>query len=235
MKLLEDSLNELNISYTDKQIDMFNQYYELLIEWNKRINLTAITEKEDVILKHFVDSVLICRFFKFYQGIRLIDIGTGAGFPGIPVKILNPECSIVLLDSLNKRIRFLDTVINTLGLTDIECIHGRAEDVSREKNYRRSFDYSISRAVSNLSTLSEYCIPFLKTEGKFIAYKSDKSEKEIIESENAVSCLGSEITDIKEISIPGTDILRKFVIITNKKPVDNKYPRKAGIPEKDPL
>jgi 16S rRNA (guanine527-N7)-methyltransferase len=165
----------------------------------------------------------------------LIDVGTGAGFPGIPIKILNPDCSIVLLDSLNKRIKFLEHVINELNLKNIECIHGRAEDVSREKIYRGCFDFAVSRAVANLSTLSEYCIPFLKTCGIFISYKSDKSDDEIMESENAINCLGSELTKIETIKLPNSDIVRNLVIITSKKPVSNKYPRKAGIPLKEPL
>ena len=235
MDLLRKSLDKLGVTYTENQINMFRQYYEILIEWNKKMNLTAITDLEDVILKHFVDSLLVCSFFKFTDEIQMIDIGTGAGFPGIPIKILNPDCRIVLLDSLNKRINFLKIVIDTLGLKNIECIHGRAEDVSREKNYRSKFNYSVSRAVANLSTLSEYCIPFLKTGGKFLAYKSDRSDEEIIQSENAVKTLNSEITEIKEILIPDTDIKRKIVIITNKGPVNNRYPRKAGIPLKDPL
>ena len=162
-------------------------------------------------------------------------MGTGAGFPGIPIKILNPDCRIVLLDSLNKRVRFLETVVDELGLDNVECIHGRAEDVSREKKYRASFDLSVSRAVANLSTLCEYCIPFLKKGGMFVSYKSDKADDEINGSENAVRTLGSEITSVKEIALPETDIVRKFVMITNIKQVSNIYPRKAGIPSKDPL
>ena len=232
---LRDSLDKLNIQYSDEQIEQFRSYYELLTEWNKKINLTAITGYDEVVQKHFIDSVLICSLFDFNKDIRLIDVGTGAGFPGLPIKILNPDCRIVLLDSLNKRVRFLETVVSELGLDKVECIHGRAEDVSREKKYRASFDLSVSRAVANLSTLSEYCIPFLKKGGKFISYKSDKADDEIKQSENAVRILGSEITSVREIVLPDTDIIRKFVIITNNKQVSNIYPRKAGIPAKDPL
>lgn len=233
--LLKDSFKKLNIPVDENILKKFDVYYELLIEWNKKVNLTAITEYEDVVRKHFIDSVLICTFLDFKTGTRIIDIGTGAGFPGIPLKILNPDCSITLLDSLNKRIKFLDTVISELGLSDIECIHGRAENVAREKEYRASFDFSVSRAVANLSTLCEYCIPFLKERGKFISYKSEKSDDEIKESENAVKCLNSEITSVKKVLLPDTDIVRKFVVIENKKKVSGKYPRKAGIPAKDPL
>lgn len=232
---LRDSLGKLKIQYNDEQIEQFRSYYELLTEWNKKINLTAITGYEDVVRKHFIDSIMICSLLDLNKDIRIIDVGTGAGFPGIPIKILNPDCRIVLLDSLNKRVRFLETVVNELGLDNVECIHGRAEDVSREKKYRASFDLSVSRAVANLSTLCEYCIPFLKKGGMFVSYKSDKADDEINGSENAVRTLGSEITSVKEIALPETDIVRKFVMITNIKQVSNIYPRKAGIPAKDPL
>lgn len=232
---LRDSLDKLKIQYNDEQIEQFRSYYELLTEWNKKINLTAITGYEDVVRKHFIDSILICSLLDLNKDIRIIDVGTGAGFPGIPIKILNPDCRIVFLDSLNKRVRFLETVVDELGLDNVECIHGRAEDVSREKKYRASFDLSVSRAVANLSTLCEYCIPFLKKGGMFVSYKSDKADDEINGSENAVRTLGSEITSVKEIALPETDIVRKFVMITNKKQVSNIYPRKAGIPAKDPL
>ena len=232
---LRDSLDKLKIQYNDEQIEQFRSYYELLTEWNKKINLTAITGYEDVVRKHFIDSILICSLLDLTKDIRIIDVGTGAGFPGIPIKILNPDCRIVLLDSLNKRVRFLENVVDELGLENVECIHGRAEDVSREKKYRASFDLSVSRAVANLSTLCEYCIPFLKKGGMFVSYKSDKADDEINGSENAVRTLGSEITSVKEIALPETDIVRKFIMITNIKQVSNIYPRKAGIPAKDPL
>ncbi len=233
--MLEKALKNLDILFNDDQLNMFETYYEMLIDWNKRINLTAITEYEDVILKHFVDSVLICKYFNLNKDIHIIDVGTGAGFPGIPIKILNPDCNIVLLDSLNKRINFLYTVKEELGLRNLECIHGRAEDVSHEKKYRGMFDFAVSRAVANLSTLSEYCIPFIKPGGKFISYKSDKSDDEIKNADNALSHLNSVLTSVEEICIPDTDIIRRLIVITNEKPVSNKYPRKAGIPAKDPL
>ena len=233
--LLEKALKNLDLFFNDDQLNMFETYYEMLIDWNKKINLTSITEYEDVILKHFVDSVLICKYFNLDKDIHIIDVGTGAGFPGIPIKILNPECNIVLLDSLNKRINFLNAVKDELCLKNIELIHGRAEDISRETNYRGRFDLAVSRAVANLSTLSEYCIPFLKPGGKFISYKSDKSDDEIKKSGNALRHLNSVLTSIEEICIPDTDITRRLIIITNEKPVSNKYPRKAGIPAKDPL
>ncbi len=234
-ELLRDSLDELGIEYDDKQIEMFGVYYDLLIDWNSRINLTSITEPDEVIIKHFVDSILISRVIDLRSGVSLIDVGTGAGFPGIPIKIINPGCDVVLLDSLNKRIKFLEETISKLGLENIRCIHGRAEDVSREKNMRGRFDLSVSRAVANLSTLSEYCIPFLKKGGKFISYKSDKSEDEINDSKNAIKLLGSKIVKVEDVALPHTDITRRFVIIENEEPVNMKYPRKAGVPAKSPL
>lgn len=233
--LLSESLKKLNIPFNEDQLEMFESYYELLNEWNNKMNLTSITEYDDVIRKHFIDSAAVLKFIKPDENTKMIDIGTGAGFPGIPIKILKPDCKLVLLDSLNKRIRFLETVIDELKLHDIKCVHGRAEDLARNKEYRASFDYSVSRAVANLSTLSEYCIPFLKTGGSFISYKSDKSDEEIENSKNAIKCLGSEITAVEEVLLPDTDILRKFVFIKNIKQVSNKYPRKAGIPVKEPL
>ncbi|MCR5358086.1 MAG: 16S rRNA (guanine(527)-N(7))-methyltransferase RsmG [Lachnospiraceae bacterium] len=233
--LLRDSLNELKIEYDEKQIEMFKAYYDLLIDWNLRMNLTAITELDEVIIKHFVDSVLICKFIDADKDVSIIDVGTGAGFPGIPLKILNPDCRMVLLDSLNKRVRFLEETVSVLGLENVICLHGRAEDVARETKFRENFDYSVSRAVANLSTLSEYCIPFLKPGGSFISYKSDKSEEEINESKAAIKLLNSKIVSVKEEILPHSDIVRKFVIVKSMGRVDKKYPRKAGVPIKNPL
>ena len=232
--LLKRELDKLKIEWSDEMIDRFNIFYDLLIEWNKKINLTAITEYDDVVIKHFIDSILILTFTDI-DNKRLIDVGTGAGFPGIPLKILKPDCEIFLIDSLNKRVRFLEYVSDSLGLRNITLLHGRAEDLARDKGLRETFDYSVSRAVSNLSTLSEYCIPFLKRGGLFISYKSDKSDDEIKSSLNAINILGSKIETVEERYLPGGEIKRKFVVIKKINEVSNKYPRKAGIPVKDPL
>ena len=232
--LLEKSLEKLNIEFNNDQIQKFNAYYELLIEWNNKINLTTITEYDDVVSKHFIDSILICGFIDL-SGKKIIDIGTGGGFPGIPVKIISPDTDIVLLDSLNKRVNFLNEVISELKLEKIEAIHGRAEDLAHDKNLRGKFDYSISRAVANLSTLSELCIPFLKKGGTFISYKSENTDEEIKDAESAIKILGSKIERVEESIIPENDIKRRFILIKNIKQVDNRYPRKAGIPKKDPL
>ncbi len=232
--LLEKSLEKLNIGFNDDQIKKFNDYYELLIEWNNKINLTAITEYDEVISKHFIDSILICSFIDL-NGKKIIDIGTGGGFPGIPIKIINPDTDIVLVDSLNKRVNFLNEVISELKLEKIEAIHGRAEDLGHDKNLRGKFDYSVSRAVANLSTLSELCIPFLKEGGTFISYKSENTDEEIKDAESAISKLGSKIEKIEECMIPENVIKRRFILIKNTRQVDNRYPRKAGIPKKVPL
>lgn len=232
--LLKRELDKLKIEWSDEMIDRFNIFYDLLLEWNKKINLTAITEYDDVVIKHFIDSILILTFTDI-DNKRLIDVGTGAGFPGIPLKILKPDCEIFLIDSLNKRVRFLEYVSDSLGLRNITLLHGRAEDLARDKGLRETFDYSVSRAVSNLSTLSEYCIPFLKRGGSFISYKSDKSDDEIKSSLNAIKILGSKIETVEERYLPGGEIKRKFVVIKKINEVSYKYPRKAGIPVKDPL
>jgi 16S rRNA (guanine527-N7)-methyltransferase len=232
--LLKESLNILGIECSEDKIDRFNDYYDLLIKWNENINLTAITEYEDVVIKHFIDSILICTFTDI-GGCKIIDVGTGAGFPGIPLKILYPECEMFLLDSLNKRVKFLEETVKALDLNKISCIHGRAEDLARKKEYRGAFDISVSRAVANLSTLSEYCIPFLKTGGLFISYKSDKSDEEVRLAENAIKLLGAKLLNVEECSLPGSDIKRKFVIIESLGSTNKRFPRKAGIPVKDPL
>ena len=227
------SLSEYSIDISEKQLSSFERYYELLIEWNEKINLTAITEKEDVYVKHFLDSVSIIKICDLNQFDNLIDVGTGAGFPGIPIKILFPHLKITLLDSLNKRLVFLNTVIEELGLTDICTIHGRAEDIARLPEYRDKYDICVSRAVANLSTLSELCLPFVKKDGYFISYKSDKINNEINESKNAIQLLGGNIGS--EVSFKLDDYDRTLLSIQKLTVTPKKYPRKAGTPAKDPI
>lgn len=228
-------LEELHLSLNEKQIRQFLTYYQLLAEWNQVMNLTAITEYEEVVVRHFLDSLAVVKAYDFQNTERLIDVGTGAGFPGIPLKIAFPRIRLVLLDSLNKRIRFLNHVTNELQLEQVETIHGRAEDVAREKPYREQFDVCVSRAVANLSTLSEYCLPFVKVGGCFISYKSGKIQEEVQEASGAVQLLGGETPDIIRFLLPDTDLERSFVKITKKKPTPGKFPRKAGLPGKEPL
>lgn len=234
-EIFKSKLNELNISLTEKMYQQFDKYYEILVEWNKVMNLTGITEYEEVNEKHFVDSLSIVNIQDLKNIESVIDIGTGAGFPGIPLKIAFPHLRITLLDSLNKRIKFLNEVIDQLGLQDIETIHGRAEDFAKQKEYRESYDLCVSRAVANLSTLSEYCLPYVKKGGFFIPYKSGEIEEELKNSERAVKILGGDIKDIVKFELPGTDIKRSFIKIKKKEQTAKKYPRKAGLPAKEPL
>ena len=234
-KIFERKLNELGVELTDNMKRQFDIYYEMLTEWNKVMNLTGITEYEEVNEKHFIDSLSIVKVIDMSKIDKIIDIGTGAGFPGMPLKIAFPHLKVTLLDSLNKRIKFLDAVIDELKLEEIETIHGRAEDYARQEQYRENYDLCVSRAVSNLSTLSEYCLPYVKKEGVFISYKSGDIEEELLKSKKAIQILGGRVEDVVKFSLPETDIHRSFVKIRKTSATKNKYPRKAGLPAKEPL
>ena len=235
MSKFEKALEKLNIQLNEKQMYQFTTYYEMLVETNKVMNLTAITEYDEVVDKHFVDSLSLIQAIDLNQPLKVIDVGTGAGFPGIPLKIAFPQLKIVLLDSLNKRINFLNRVIEALELTDIETIHGRAEDFGRNPEYRERFDLCVSRAVANLSTLSEYCLPFIQVGGRFIPYKSGKIQEEMEASRRAVTLLGGNIAECLSYNLADTDMERSLVIIEKLKPTKKAYPRKAGKPSKEPL
>ena len=234
-KLLLDKVSELSIELNEKQVEQFIKFYEMLVEWNKVMNLTGITEYEEVVEKHFVDSLSIIKAVDVMNVNTVIDIGTGAGFPGIPLKIAFPHLKITLLDSLNKRIKFLNAVIDELGLEDIYTIHGRAEDFAKQEAYREKYDLCVSRAVANLSTLSEYCLPYVNVDGMFVPYKSGDIEDELNNSKKAVNILGGKIEKTIKFELPGTDIGRSFVKIKKIKNTAKKYPRKAGLPSKEPL
>lgn len=223
------------MNLTDKQKEQFNKYYEMLTDWNEKINLTAITDKDEVWLKHFEDSLSIDKIKDMDQTESVIDVGTGAGFPGLPIKIAYPNIKLTLLDSLDKRIRFLEAVVRELGLTDVTCIHGRAEDFSRSPEYREKYDLCVSRAVAGLSVLSELCIPFVKPGGSFVAYKSEKAETEIAKAENALAILNGRIKATEEFTL--SDNVQKRVLIDIEKTglTPEKYPRRAGVPAKKPL
>lgn len=236
----------MGITLSEKQLAQFMDYYELLTEWNSFMNLTAITEFEEVVLKHFVDSLAVCQTNLFMGRIKksaeekdflisLIDIGTGAGFPGIPLKIVFPELRITLLDSLKKRIHFLEEVIERLELKNIDTIHGRAEDFAKQSDYREQYDFCVSRAVANLASLSELCIPFVKENGYFISYKSEKTKEELAQAEKAISILGGKTEKQIEYILPESDIKRTLLFIKKEKQTPNKYPRRAGTPVKEPL
>ena len=228
-----NSMKSIGIELTDPQLNAFETYYDMLIDRNKVMNLTAITEFDEVMDKHFLDSVYLFRSIELKANYKLIDIGTGAGFPGIPLKIVFPELKITLLDSLNKRVGFLNDVIDELNLNDIEAIHGRAEDIARDKAYRASYDIAVSRAVANLSTLSEYCLAFVKIGGKFVSYKSGDCADEVDNAKAAIHLLGGKINKIDEFSYSNNS--RSFIVIDKVMNTSNKYPRKAGLPSKKPL
>lgn len=235
INIIKNKLENLNLQPTQEQLSKLYSFYELLIEKNKVMNLTGITEYEEVIDKHFVDSVSIIKAIDLNKKIRVIDLGTGAGFPGIPLKIIFPNIEIVLVDSLNKRIKFLEEVVEKLQLTDISCIHSRAEDLARNKEYREQFDLCVSRAVANLSTLCEYCIPFVKVGGNFVSYKSGVIQEELEQAKYAISTLGGELSEVINFTLPETDIERSFIKIKKNKNTQKKYPRKAGLPGKEPI
>ena len=228
-------LGKLNIFLEEEQINQFYKYMNILIEWNKNINLTAITDPKEVILKHFIDSIYVLKNIEISSNSSVIDIGTGAGFPGIPLKIVRKDLNVTLLDSLNKRIMFLDNVINNLGLKDISAIHGRAEEMGKNKKYREMFDYAISRAVANLTVLSEYMIPFVKLGGKSICMKGGNIKEELENSQKALGILGGNLIHVEEFNLLDTDIKRSLIIIEKCKITPIKYPRKPGTPVKEPL
>lgn len=235
MSEIKEVFDKMHIELPDGALELLNRYYEMLIDTNKVMNLTAITEYSKVVIKHFADSAAIGCITDMNGNIDLIDVGTGAGFPGIVLKIVYPQLSVVLLDSLNKRVNFLKNVITELGLTGISAIHGRAEDIARNKDYREKFDLCVSRAVANMSSLSEYCLPFVKVGGRFIPYKADGCDEEVKTASKAVNILGGKIRKIESYVIPDTDICRKFVVIDKLRNTSAKYPRKAGLPTKEPL
>lgn len=232
-KIFNNYLEKLNLTLTEEQIEKFYNYMNLLIEWNKKINLTAIVEPKDIILKHFIDSLTIEKYIK--KGETIIDVGTGAGFPGIPLKIAREDLKITLADSLNKRINFLNEVINKLDLKNIETIHTRAEELGKNKKYREKFDIATSRAVANMSTLSEYLIPFIKVKGRCICMKSSDIDTELENAKKAINILGCEIESKDKFNLPNSDLGRSVIILRKVKNTPSKFPRKAGTPAKEPI
>jgi len=230
---IKESFEKIDISLNEEQIKQYYEYMNLLIDWNKKINLTAIIEPSDIILKHFVDSATILKYIKDNESI--VDVGTGAGFPGIPIKIANSTLNITLLDSLNKRINFLNEVIQENNLEKIETVHSRVEDFGNNLKYREKFDVATSRAVANLSVLAEYMLPLVKVGGRCICMKGSEIEEELEKSKNAINLLGGKITKVEQFKLIDSDNTRNIVIIEKVKNTPNKYPRKAGMPSKQPL
>ena len=223
------------LSFDESKYDKFIKYKDMIKEWNQKINITAITEDSEIIKKHFIDSIKMFKFSPLSEAKSIIDIGTGGGFPGIPIKIINEDKEVVLLDSLNKRIKFLDEVIKTLNLPNIATIHGRAEDFAQEVKYREKFDVAVSRAVANMTTLSELCLPYVKFNGYFVAMKGPSVEEEILNAKNALNILGGKIEDIIQVSIEDSDLKHNLVIVKKIKNTPKAYPRQAGTANKNPL
>lgn len=233
--ILVSGAEKFGIVLSNKQQEQFEAYYDYLIEQNEVMNLTAITEYEEVLCKHFLDSLFLAKQIKDFNGKKIIDLGTGAGFPGIPLKIAFPDAEFILMDSLNKRIGFLNRVIEKLELKKITAVHARAEEAGRKAEYREQFDYCVSRAVARLSSLSEFCIPFVKPGGMFISYKAGDCKEECKEAGNAIKVLGGKLIKAEETVLPDTDIARTFVLIQKEKKTPEKYPRGQGKPLKQPL
>lgn len=235
MEELRTKAEKIGITLKEEQLEQFDTYYHRLVEKNKVMNLTAITEYQEVIDKHFTDSLLLAGIRDLTGDISVIDVGTGGGFPGIPLKIAFPNLKITLLDSLNKRVGFLNEVIEELQLEGIEAIHSRAEDAGQKKEYREQYDLCVSRAVANLAALSEYCLPFVKQSGYFVSYKSINIDEEIEQAGKAIQILGGRFENSETVQIPDTDIYRQFVMIQKIKRTPKGYPRKAGTASKNPI
>ncbi|WP_196603151.1 16S rRNA (guanine(527)-N(7))-methyltransferase RsmG [Pectinatus frisingensis] len=235
IEYMEKYAVEFGLELSDKQLKMFDIYYQLLVEWNEKINLTAITDPGEVAVKHMVDSLSVCDEKIINNSSKTIDVGTGAGFPGIPIKIMYPDMQLTLLDSLNKRVKFLQTVADKLDFRNIEIIHGRAEELGKQKNYREKYDVVFSRAVARMPVLCEYALPFVKIQGYFIALKGRQYEAEIAMAQNALKVLKASIDKIKSVKLPGLDDVRAIIYIKKTGKLPPMYPRKAGNPEKKPL
>jgi 16S rRNA (guanine527-N7)-methyltransferase len=234
-QLLKDGIQKFGVELSDTQVEQFNIYKKLLVEWNNKINLTAITDDVGIIKKHFVDSASIISSQLIKANSKIIDVGTGAGFPGIPIKILMPDTDITLLDALNKRVKFLNTIIEELDLKGIRTEHGRAEEMSRNKNFREKFDIATARAVANMNLLSEFCMPYVKKGGFFIAMKGPSGYEELENAKNAIRILGGKERKIVETEILGEEMKHNLVIIEKVSTTSALYPRRYAIIEKNQL
>ena len=231
--LLIEGASKLDIALNETKANQFMTFMDMLTETNKSLNLTAITEPEEIITKHFLDSLTACSFIP--ESASVIDVGCGAGFPGLPVKIAREDISLTLLDSLNKRLAFIESVLKSTGISGANCVHARAEDGGRDKTHREKYDIALSRAVANMAVLSEYCLPYVKTGGLFLALKGPAAPEELKNAEKAIKTLGGEIAEVSEVTVPFTDLLHKIVVVKKVKPCPKEYPRKAGTPSKKPI
>ena len=233
--ILRQGLKEIGLDADDKMINKFLRFKDLLIEWNRKMNLTGITEENQIMIKHFLDSLTCLTTGVIGNDMKIIDVGTGAGFPGIPLKVYHDNLDITLLDSLKKRVRYLEVVCQELGLEGVSVLHGRAEDYGNKEGYRERYDLAVARAVAELSVLCEYCLPFVKINGYFIAQKGPRVYEEVSKSKKAIDVLGGKIIDTMEVKLPFTDIEHTLVIIKKIRLTPKQYPRKAGTPSKKPL
>ena len=232
---MKKAAEDFGLTLSETQLAQFTRYYELLVEWNEKMNLTAITEEHEVAVKHMVDSLSAYDPALFNGAVSIIDVGTGAGFPGLPLKIFCPDIRLTLMDSLNKRVHFLQTVVDELGLEGVDCVHARAEEGARNKKYREQFDLAVSRAVARLPILCEYCLPFVKRGGHFLALKGRAYAEEVEEAAKAIKVMGGSKTEMREVHLPGLDDKRAIITVTKTMPTPKVYPRKAGTPAKNPL
>lgn len=235
MEKLVAALEQLNIPYNEETIEKYEKYMDGIIEWNKKVNLTSITDRDEFIVKHYIDSIMCVTCEEFRNAKKVIDVGTGGGFPGIPLALAAPDKEFVLIDSLNKRIKIINSLCLEIGIDNVTAIHARAEELAKNKAHRESYDLCVSRAVANLSTLSEYCLPFIKKGGYFLSYKGPDSKQEIQDAKKAINILGGKIRREEIASLEGFELEHKIVYIEKVKPTGAKYPRKAGTPSKEPL
>lgn len=235
MKELQTALEQLNIPYTEETLEKYRLYMEGIIEWNEKVNLTSITEKDEFIKLHFIDSIMSVPCEEFQKAKKIIDVGTGGGFPGIPLALAAPDKEFVLMDSLNKRIKIINQLCEEIGITNVTAVHARAEELAKNKAHRQKYDLCVSRAVANLSTLSEYCLPFIKQGGWFLSYKGPDTDKELADAKKAIKILGGQIEREELAALESSGLEHKIIFIKKIKDTPAKYPRKAGTPSKDPL
>lgn len=235
MKELQNALEQLNIPYTEETLEKYRLYMEGIIEWNEKVNLTSITDKDEFIKLHFIDSIMSVPCEEFQKAKKIIDVGTGGGFPGIPLALAAPDKEFVLMDSLNKRIKIINQLCEEIGITNVTAVHARAEELAKNKAHRQKYDLCVSRAVANLSTLSEYCLPFIKQGGWFLSYKGPDTDKELSDAKKAIKILGGQIDREELAALESSGLEHKIIFIRKVKDTPAKYPRKAGTPSKDPL